>query len=158
MKYKHTKEQKIVVFNFKILNNILAVPLNLFRWKIYDNPLCHMCFSIGSVEHTILECSYFTMYYKIVKDIFTFMNLENINFNISTLICGYKYEDTDYLYVNQLLCIIYFTVYKINVQFRNGKRYEPLEILKSELSCRLNTKTYSQNQIMKKFLFHLYNV
>ena len=48
-------------------------------------------------------------------DIITFMNLVNINFNISTLICGYKYEDTDYLYVNQLLCIIYFTVYKISV-------------------------------------------
>ena len=115
--------------------------------------LCVLCFfSIGSVVHTLLECPYFDSYYKTIRNIAASLYLENLNFNLSTLICGYKASDKHYQHVNEVIQIIYYTAYKTCVQFQNGKRFNPLQTLKFELSARTNTKTYKENQFMKKFL------
>ena len=130
LKYKMIKEQRLVSFSYKLLNNILAVPKNLHKWKIYETPVCNMCFMEGTLSHSMLKCSYFGNFYQVVISICNVMGLENLHFDENTLICGYKPFDKSYLRVNQLIMIIYFTVYKTGVQFRNGNRYNPLNTFK----------------------------
>jgi len=46
----NVKEQKIIAFNFKILNNILATPYKLKKWNLIDSDICHLCFSLGDLH------------------------------------------------------------------------------------------------------------
>ena len=112
LKLRKIKEQKLVAFSYKILNNILATPENLCKWKIIEHAMCSSCFCMGTLEHMLIECAYFEQYYKVVANIFKKMGLKNIKFNLYSLLCGYKAYDEMYLKVNEMLCIIYFVVYK----------------------------------------------
>ena len=111
-KLKNVPEQKIVAFNFKILNNILATPYKLCKWKINDNDFCHLCFSQGTLDHMMLKCCYFDRYYKCISNILKDNGYSNETINMYSLVCGYKPNTDVYRGLNLLLNIIYFTVYK----------------------------------------------
>jgi len=137
------KEVKLIVFNYKLLNNILASSIKLCQWKIYGNSYCHLCFAKGDTVHMILNCPFFENYYNNVKVICTKLGLENIKFDTKTLICGYKSFDSNYENVNYLLNIIFFVVYKTYIITRERRKdIAPLSILKQELYLRLSSENY----------------
>lgn len=146
----NVKEQKIVAFNFKVLNNILATPYKLFKWKLISIDTCHLCFSIGSLEHMMLECAYFQPYYKTILNIFAMLGYRNIKFDLYNLVCGYKAGIDVYKPINLILNIIYFTVYKCWVRIKINRVYEnPLHVLRSELMLRCQTDIYNYNLFLK---------
>ena len=152
----YTKEQKLVSFNYKILNNILAVPVLLHRWKIYDNPYCQMCSHVGTIEHVLLKCSFFKEYYDELSSICCMLGFQNSPFNLQTLVIGYKYYAFSYNYINEALNVVFYTAYKCTIMFRNGKRkLNPLRILYSDLKYRVMTKTYQNNHFMKALVNEL---
>ena len=81
-------EQKIVAFNFKVLNNIFATSYKLRKWKLIDSDICHLCFATGNLEHMMLNCPYFEMYYSTVIHVFEHLGYSNIKTDVYTLICG----------------------------------------------------------------------
>ena len=57
-KIKKIPETKIAEFNFKVLHNILACNLNLFRWKKSASMACIYCkFHIQDTKHLLWECN-----------------------------------------------------------------------------------------------------
>jgi len=146
------KEEKLVAFNFKILNDILATPAKLCKWKMIDSDVCHLCFSTGSLEHMMLKCPYFEEYYKTVLHIFDLLGYGNVNNDLYTLVCGYKPATHIYHAVNMLLNIIFFTVYKCWVRIKIDRKYvDSLVILYYDLSLRCNSEMYDNCQLFKEF-------
>ena len=54
---KYVKETKLQVFQYKVLNNIIATNRNLFIWKIKENELCKFCGETDTLLHCLWECS-----------------------------------------------------------------------------------------------------
>jgi len=159
-KMKYVLEQKIVAFNFKILNNIIATPHKLWRWKLNRNEICHLCFSEGTLEHMMINCCYFEDYYKCLKNIFESIGYGNIKMNLYTLVCGYKPNIAEYRIVNILLNLIFFNVYKCWIRMRLEKcRINPIYALCNELKIRCKTTIYSDimfSQIKDKIqMYHV---
>ena len=155
----YVKEQKIVAFNFKLLYNIVATPENLCKWKLSDSAICYMCFTKGSLQHMMLECSYFREFFVKIKQIFSSLGIVNINFDLYTLICGYKVDLSEYVNVNLILSLIFFTVYKTWMMVYVKRIYSnPLIQLSVEMNKRGNTKTYNfimWKQFQRKLSVHL---
>ena len=148
------KEQKIIAFNFKFLHNILATPAQLYKCKIFESNVCHLCISYGNLEHMMIDCSYFENYYKNVHHVFCTMGLENLQLDLFTLVCGYKSEQHEYKNINKLVSLIFFVVYKCWMYLiHNGKHINPLTMLLQELNIRINTVTYCDT-FFKRF-FHV---
>jgi len=146
----NVKEQRIVVFNFKVLNNILATPYRLYKWKLRENDTCNMCFSVGNLEHVMLNCSYFSRYYSVVLEIFSQLGYANMKNNLYTLVCGYKPGVSAYRNINLLLNIIFFVVYKCWVQLNVTRVYvNPLLMLSNELKIRCSTHTYNNSLFLR---------
>ena len=143
-KLYNVTEQKIVAFNFKILNNILATPYKLCRWKIIDSSVCYLCFSTGNLEHMMLRCPYFDNYYATVLNIFDQLGYKNVKNDLYTLVCGHKPGIAVYKPLNLLLNIIFFSVYKCWVRINISRTYtNPIKVLFNELSIRCNTNMYN---------------
>ena len=146
------KEQKLVAFNFKILNDILATPVKLCKLQLIENYICYMCFSSGTLEHMMLKCSYFEEYYKTVLYIFESHGYGNVQNNLYTLVCGYKPATQVYHGVNMLLNVIFFTVYKCWLKIKFERKYiNPLVMLRDELSLRCSSDIYNSIHLFKQF-------
>ena len=50
------KEQKLLIFHYKVLNNIVNSGDNLFKWKIKDSEKCQFCNNKDSLLHCLWEC------------------------------------------------------------------------------------------------------
>jgi len=149
-KLKNVSEQKIVAFNFKLLNNVIATPHKLFKWKIIESNTCHLCFCEGTLEHMMLKCSYFSNYYEYVKLALNQIGYENVNLDMYTLICGHKPDIVEYNAINLILNIVFFNVYKCWVKVKIDRKYiNPIHNLYYELNNRCQTKTYCNNLFCK---------
>lgn len=143
-KLKLCKESRLIAFNYKVINNIIATPYKLYKWKILKSDVCHMCFSQGNLEHMMIKCSYFTDYYLKVKAILRQLRFHNVNLNLHTLVCGYKPNIQQYHNLNRLLEIIFFTVYKCWTILLNKRcPQNPLYILFYELKVRCESNLYN---------------
>ena len=153
-----TKESKLVAFNYKILNNILATPYKLWKWKICEFCICHLCFSIGNLEHSMLLCPYFTDYYNKVKTILDKIGFSNVKIDMYTLVCGHKPKTEQYRHLNGLLNVIFFTVYKCWMKIYHDRKYiNPLYILIHEMHIRCKSSLYN-HPLYGKFVNNLIDI
>jgi hypothetical protein len=51
-----TKNTKILMTQYKIMHRIIAVNLNLKKWKGIDYSTCELCDKEDTIEHFIYEC------------------------------------------------------------------------------------------------------
>jgi len=143
-KLYNVKEQKIIAFNFKILNNILATPYKLYKWKMIHTDICHLCFTTGNMEHMMLKCAYFDAYYKHVTLIFSQLGYNNLKMDLYTLICGYKSGIPLYAPLNLVLNIVFFCVYKCWVKIKINRIYKnPITVLYNEMNIRCKSNSYN---------------
>jgi hypothetical protein len=143
-KLYNVTEQKIVAFNSKILNNILATPYKLSKWRIIDSSVCYLCFSTGNLEHMMLRCPYFEDYYTTVLYVLDQQGYKNVKTDLYTLLCGHKPGTAVYKPINLLLNIIFFSVYKCWVQININRMYKnPVKVLFNEMNIRCKTNTYN---------------
>ena len=77
-KLQLVKEPRLEAFNFKVINNILATPQKLFKWRIIDSDVCHLCFTRGDLEHMMINCNYFADYYSKIKAILRQLQFSNV--------------------------------------------------------------------------------
>jgi len=69
---------KITMFQYKIIHNILATKMSLFRAKMSDNDICPQCFTdTHSLDHMFLCCSSIIAFWKTFQNWWT--NKRNSN-------------------------------------------------------------------------------
>ncbi len=101
-KLKNQLDMKILEFNFKVLNDILATKSNLFKWKISPNADCIYCGNIEDISHLLFYCRQPRNIWTRVSAFFSFqITLKEIIFGVSN-------ENE----VNTVISYICYAIYK----------------------------------------------
>jgi exonuclease III len=129
-KLKTALDARMSEFNFKILMNILATRLNLFRWQKATSPLCIYCYNIvQNTKHMLWECPSVSNMWISVGQIL------NIDITWQHIVTGYQLNKT----LNPIITLIAYTVYK---KFQKEKEYTVMQYddinvyMKSEIKYR----------------------
>ena len=54
--FKITKETKLSIFQYKIIQNIIPHGVMLYKMKIVNSPLCIHCDSLETLSHMLVNC------------------------------------------------------------------------------------------------------
>ena len=98
---------KLKVYRWKLISNILSNQEKLYVWKVSQTPMCPLCNCIDTYQHFFFEC-------KLVLDFWTciYEKLKMIHFNrkfqLKDLVIGYKIDDKDYWDFNLFLTLLDF--------------------------------------------------
>ena len=144
---------KIIEFNFKMLNGILATGQNLYRWKKIESELCFYCeSSIHDTKHLLLDCRHNDKIWTVLEMIF------DTQLSWKDIVLGTTNKD-----VNAIISLISFIIYKKHVIDREdiGSRNIKLrQFMKKELIRRgesyVNTKVLRNlNILIQKLLANM---
>ena len=103
---------KITMFQYKIIHNILATKMSLFRAKISDNDVCPQCLAEAhSLNHMFLRCSSVIVFWKTFQNWWTIKTKEQLTLTNSMILYG-VFDKTEHRYsLNYALLIAKFHVY-----------------------------------------------
>ena len=109
-----TKDSRLQVFQYKLLNNVLYLNKMLFRFGKIDSPLCFFC---KMIEETPLHLFYNCIKTKLLWDqLKEFISNETLSFPSLTPqsgILGHTNLSDDYLLINHLILIYKFCIYNL---------------------------------------------
>ena len=107
-----TKDSRLQVFQYKLLNNVLYLNKMLFRFGKIDSPLCSFC---KMIEETPLHLFYNCIKKKLLWDqLKDFISNETLSFPSLTpqsAILGHIDLSDDYLLINHIILIYKFYIY-----------------------------------------------
>ena len=103
---------KITMFQYKIIHNILATKMSLFRAKISDNDVCPQCLAeVHSLNHIFLHCSSVIVFWKTFQNWWTIKTKEQLTLTNSMILHG-VFDKTEHRYsLNYVLLIAKFHIY-----------------------------------------------
>ena len=148
----------ITMFQYKIIHNILATKVSLFRAKICDNNICPQCLSdIHSLDHMFLRCSSALTFWKSFQSWWANKTEQSLTLSNSIILYG-VFDDTQHRYsLNYALLIAKFSIYcsclhdvKLSFDSFLTLLHEKLKIQR-EIAIGNKTFTTFQN-IFKHFL------
>ena len=148
---------KIGQFEYNILYNLICCRKNLFTWKLVDTNRCHFCNVIDDYDHFFITCNEnkdlwlkFSNYVKCVM---------NNDFEISLyhIVCGWNIDRSEFDFVNILIELASFAVYKSKMIYNQTQKNVPNIVLFTQEFKKLddilsNTKMKTKYQISKKEL------
>jgi hypothetical protein len=133
-----TKNSKILMTQYKIINRILAVNYNLKMWGKSDTDLCTACSQVETIEHFIYECPKTLTLWNAIqlwwKAIFQF----SIKLSVLEIIFGIPNENKDNT-INIYNYVILHAKYYIYISKKQQKElymYNLLLLLKKELKLK----------------------
>ena len=100
------------MFQYKIIHNILATKVSLFRAKICDNNICPQCLSdIHSLDHMFLRCSSALTIWKSFQSWWANKTEQSLTLSNSMILYG-VFDNTEHRYsLNYALLIAKFSIY-----------------------------------------------
>ena len=103
---------KITMFQYKIIHNILATKISLYRAKISDNDVCPQCLAeTHSLDHMFLHCSSVIAFWKTFQNWWTNKTTQQLVLSNSMILYG-VFNKTEYRYsLNYVLLIVKFSIY-----------------------------------------------
>jgi hypothetical protein len=129
-KLKTALDPRMLEFNFKILMNILATKLNLFRWKKVNSPLCIYCHdTVQDSKHLLYECAHTYPLWNAVSQIL------NINITWKHVVTGDGLNDIN----NAVITLVAYSIYKkfqIEKEFILRPYENIITYIKNELASR----------------------
>ena len=145
-----TFETKSHVFQYKLLNNVLYLNKKLFHFGITSQSKCSFCELYDETPHHIFyECTYAQnlwnklQLYLSEKLTLPILNRESAIFGFTDVL------DDNYLFVNHLLLIFKYNVYKLRVN--NTLSFQNLKYVISQI--KYIEETISENDLNKKEKF-----
>ena len=136
--HKGLTENKIRQFKYKILHYILPCGELLHKWKIQQTAECIFCGKIDDYQHMYCQCNRLNFLWAKIKQAFLYMGISNLEISPKTLIFGYKIQQTDYYWVNKILTLCFFSLFKSYCMTRE-KKVDVYILLKKEIEHRVQT-------------------
>ena len=94
--FKITKEFKIIMFQFKIIHNILPTQMSLYRDGISENDTCPLCKNeIQTLNHLLVTCVETTSFWKTFQNWWYEKTHETICLDQSKILYGF-FEKTSH--------------------------------------------------------------
>ena len=103
---------KITMFQYKIIHNILATKISLYRAKMSDNDVCPQCLAeTHSLDHMFLHCSSVIAFWKTFQNWWTIKTTQQLVLSNSMILYG-VFNKTEHRYsLNYVLLIAKFSIY-----------------------------------------------
>ena len=128
-KIKERILNKIGHFQYNVLYNMVCCKKNLYTWRLTDSNLCSFCDVVDDYEHFFIKCkqnkSLWTQifnYVKIVKN-------QNLNVLLKHIIGGWNIEMKEYCFINILIEVASFTIYKLKMIYTQTNKIIPNTVL-----------------------------
>ena len=110
---KIVKDIKLQVFQYKILNRILATEENNFKWGLSENGQCSRCGEIESIEHLLYYCSHTKTFWKRVENWITCTFDIKLSFSVTDVLFGIpSINDATFIYINFVILHAKWYLYK----------------------------------------------
>ena len=109
--FSYLEENKLKIFRWKLIQNIIPTKKLLFQWKIVNNNRCKFCGNEEDHLHYFITCSFFKTFWEKICNLFKSNNLE-FTIKLKHLIFDYKISDNNYYGVNYFITILGFLIYK----------------------------------------------
>ena len=121
-----TKDSRLQVFQYKLLNNVLYLNKMLFRFGKIDSPLCSFCKMIEETPlHLFYNCIKTKLLWDQLKD-FTSTETSFPSLTPQSAILGHMNLSDDYLLINHIILI-----YKGYIYNSRNRGYLNIEHLKA---------------------------
>ena len=103
---------KITMFQYKIIHNILATKVSLFRAKICDNNICSQCLiEVHSLDHMLLRCASTIAFWKTFQNWWANKTDQYLTLSNSMILYG-VFDKMKHSYsLNYALLIAKFSIY-----------------------------------------------
>ena len=104
--YKSTIKTSLREFQYKVLNNILAVNALLYKWGIMDSGRCSYCFlNKETLELLFCYCDTSVTFYLQIKNWFHENGLELPELKVETILAGHKSDSSQIMLINEIIFI-----------------------------------------------------
>ena len=119
--FEITKEVKLLMFQYKIIYNILCTKSLLFKMKKEVSPRCPFCPADHTIVHLFTECAQATLFWKEFLDWASRMVSSNLSLSMIESMFGFMNTDSNFCSALNHLVII--GKYFLYVKALNGKFY-----------------------------------
>ena len=124
-----TKDSRLQVFQYKLLNNVLYLNKMLFRFGKIDSPLCSFCKMIEETPlHLFYNCIKTKLLWDQLKDFISNETLSFPSLTPQSAILGHIDLSDDYLLINHIILIYKFYIYN-----SRNRGYLNIEHLKANI-------------------------
>ena len=108
-----TKDSRLQVFQYKLLNNVLYLNKMLFRFGKIDSPLCSFCKMIEEErkKHLFYNCIKRKLLWDQLKEFISNETLSFPSLTPQSAILGHIDLSDDYLFINHIILICKFYMY-----------------------------------------------
>ena len=103
---------KIAMFQYKIIHNILATNVSLFRAKIQDYDICPQCLADRhTMDRMFLHCSLTSSFWSLFENWWVSKTKETVTLSNSMILYG-VFENMEYIYsLNYTLLLAKYSIY-----------------------------------------------
>ena len=110
--FKIKNDIKITMFQYKIIHNILATNVSLFRAKIRDYDICPQCLTDRhTIDHMFLHCSVTSPFWRLFQNWWVSKTKETVTLSNSMILYG-SFENMEHIYcLNYALLIAKYSIY-----------------------------------------------
>ena len=131
------EENKIRQFKYRLLYCILPCGELLFKWKMKDTPTCLFCDSHDDYKHMFCKCTRLDFFWNKILHAFSKMGIGKIENSLKTVIFGYKMRNKDYYWVNKILSLCYFIIFK-SYCIGKDKKIDVYVLFRKEIDYRVH--------------------
>ena len=115
------KNKKLAEFNYKVINNILACKLNLYKWKLTQDSNCDICGEAQNILHLLYLCQN-------AKQVWNYVEKHlNISITQKSIIYGIQNENIK----TYIISLISFLIYKEWIICNNNQTSRTTDTLQS---------------------------
>ena len=117
--FKILKEPKLIMFQVKIIHNILPTHSSLFRARIADTDVCPLCnLESQSLKHMLITCSVSSSFWTCFSNWWPGKFKHKPPLSESTILYGWYKESNNWEVLNYCLIVAKYNVFATSV--RNG--------------------------------------
>ena len=117
--FKILKDPKLIMFQVKIIHNILPTHSSLFRARITDTDVCPLCnLESQSLKHMLITCSVSSSFWTCFSNWWHEKFNQKLTLSESTILYGWHKESNNWEVLNYCLIVAKYNVFATSV--RNG--------------------------------------
>ena len=117
--FKILKEPKLIMFQVKIIHNILPTQSSLFRARITDTDVCPLCnLESQSLKHMLITCSVSSSFWTCFSNWCHEKFNHKLPLSESTILYGWHKESNNWEVLNYCLIVTKYNIFATSV--RNG--------------------------------------
>ena len=112
MLFAITKEVKIIMFQYKVIHNVLPTRATLYRDGLLENAICNLCSTEEqTLHHMLMSCVVTTGFCSLFQNWWHRITSENIKLSISHILYGWHDRTKHWQVLNYCLLIAKYCIF-----------------------------------------------